>query len=333
MKKIVLVLTLIILFGGWYFFRGRQQPVLSGEESGDVKGVEKISTNLNSCFFPVERIGLVPVRKAGAGETYTRAHYAVALDVDSDTILFYQNGQKRTQVASLTKIMTAVLAVDKISDLSAPVTITAEAVNVPGTRVGCPGTGYCTGETLKIGEKVRANDLLKAALMNSTNDAATALGIHVSGTEDKFAELMNKKSAELGLKDTHFCRPSGLEYDGRESECYSTAYDMARLVAYSVKNPKYKVIWEYFRIPQADFYSVDGKFLHHIGNTNKLLESMPGCLGAKTGFTPLAGQSLFMASVDSAGKNPVVMVLLDDPYRFDDARALTDWIYTSYDWQ
>jgi len=255
---------------------------------------------------------------------------SVAIDADTGVILHYDNGRKRTQIASLTKLMTAILTVEHIKNLDDAVTITGEALNVPGTVVGCPTSVICNANRMYKGEKVHAGDLLKVMLLNSANDAATALGIHIAGSPDKFADMMNEKAREMGLVDTHFCTPSGLEIDGRENECYSSAYDIARIGAESLK---YDLIWQIMKIPDGVFYSTDGKYMHQMKNTDALLGNMSNCLGGKTGFTPMAGKSLLLASTDPTGKHKVISVLLNDERRWDDMRSLVDWIYANYEWK
>jgi serine-type D-Ala-D-Ala carboxypeptidase (penicillin-binding protein 5/6) len=260
------------------------------------------------------------------------AHSSLILDSDSGTILHYENGRERRQIASLTKLMTALLVMENIKDLSSPVTIDSEEVYIEGTKIGCPRSGYCISNRLKIGEQVTVENLMKAMLMNSANDAATALGKFVGGgNSDKFVDMMNERAQEMGLRDTHFCTPSGLEKDGSESECYSSAYDIARIASYDLK---YDKIWEIFRLPNnLEITSCDGSYTHTLLNTDMVMDTMPNCLGAKTGFTPLAGYSLLLVAADSTGKHKIISVLLDDPYRWQDVKTMVNWAFASYKWQ
>jgi len=284
-------------------------------------------------LFPVDSVftsGVVPVKKGNNRNLKIWAGSSVVIDVDSGTILHYDEGRKKTQIASLTKMMTAVLVIENIKNLEEEVTITKEPLLLPGTKVGCPTSGFCPSNRMYTGEKVKAIDLLKAMLMNSANDAATALGIHIAGSHDRFVQMMNDKAKSLGLKDTNFCTPSGLETDGKESECYSTAYDIARIAAYSLQ---YENIWNIMRIPEGRFYSCDGKYMHELKNTDMLIESMPNCLGGKTGFTPLAGKSLLTGATDPTGKHKIIAVILNDDTRWDDMKSLIGWVFTNYQWQ
>lgn len=308
------------------------QEVL-GEAKND-KDLSKGSENdLGRCdLFPPGQptTSYTPARKKGIPDLKLWAGSSVVIDVDSGTLLHYDSGRKRTQIASLTKMMTAILTVENIKDLDEEVTITSDALNVPGTVVGCPTSVLCTSNRMHKGEKVKAIDLLRVMLLNSANDAATALGIHIAGSPDKFADMMNEKAKTMGLKDTHFCTPSGLEIDGQEDKCYSSAYDIARISAYSLK---YNLIWDIMRMTDGQFYSTDGKTMHVMKNTDLLLGSIPNCLGGKTGFTPMAGKSLLMGSIDSTGKHRIMAVILNDEDRWEDMTRLVNWVFASYEWK
>ncbi|EKE21937.1 MAG: hypothetical protein ACD_7C00088G0006 [uncultured bacterium] len=309
-------------------FNSETVQMVKGESDSKVSPNEESLLTKHS--FPLA--AYVPVKKTQAPELDVfRAHASIILDADSGTILYYKNGKDERQIASLTKIMTAVLVVENIKDLDKEaITIDEEAVYADGTKIGCPSSGNCISTRLRIGETISARSLLKAMLMNSANDSAIALGKHIAGTQEKFAQMMNDKAKELGLKNSHFCTASGLEIDGRENECYSSAYDIARIAAFSMR---YKVIWDTFKIPDTAIYSMDGKISHDIMNTNRLLNEMPECLGTKTGFTPLAGKSLMLAAEDSTKKHKIIAVVLNDPYMWEDAREMANWAFKTHVWQ
>lgn len=259
------------------------------------------------------------------------AHALVVVDSDSGKILAGNHENDRRQIASLTKMMTAVLVMEKIPDLEEPIEIGEEEVYIEGTKIGCPRSGYCVSPRLKVGEKVSARDLLKATLMNSANDAAVALGKHISGSQEAFAELMNQKAEQMNLVNTHFCTPSGLEPDGHESECYSSAADIAKIAAYSMR---YEEAWKMFRFPNnTEIYSCDGQTSHTLINSDIALNEISNCLGAKTGFTPAAGYSLLMGVSDPSHLHRVIIVLLDDPYRWQDIRTAINWTFEAYSWK
>ncbi|QQS61451.1 MAG: D-alanyl-D-alanine carboxypeptidase [Candidatus Moraniibacteriota bacterium] len=273
---------------------------------------------------------ITPSLKKNYSETaFPTAHASVILDVDSGTILHYSAGKERREIASLTKMMTALLVMENIKNLDDVVTITQEMRSVEGTVIGCPRSGYCIDTRLQVGEKITVRNLMKAMLMNSANDAATSLGIHIDGSVDAFALRMNARAKELGLWDSNFCTPSGLEIDGKD--CYSSAYDIARIVA---KVFSYEEIRKFMNLPSGlVISSLDGKYSHQLLNTNALLGEYSGLLGTKTGFTPKAGYSLMAVAEDATGKHKIVAVVLDDPYRWDTIKDMFSWAFISYEWK
>jgi D-alanyl-D-alanine carboxypeptidase len=309
-----------------------EKKVAIQENSGLVEGTEKSKSDSIAESAPPQVPVFQPVKKDTAATlAIPNAHSSLIMDADTKKVLYEGNGDERRQIASLTKMMTATLVMEKVSNLDEEVTIDEEAVYSEGTRIGCPRSGYCISQRLKVGEKISVLNLLKAMLMNSANDAAIALSKHISGTQDSFVDLMNKKAGELGLKDTHFCTASGLEPDGRESECYSSAHDIAYIAANSMK---YDLIWDIMRLPNNTVVSsADGTCNHTILNTDLVLNQITNCIGGKTGFTPLAGRSLLLAVADTTGKHKVISVLLDDPYRWQDIKTMVDWAFKSYEWK
>lgn len=264
------------------------------------------------------------------GLSIVTAHASIILDADSGRVLYENSADERRQIASLTKLFTATLVIERVKNLDEWVTIDEEAVYAEGTRVGCPRSGFCNGVRLSVGEQVSVRDLLKAALMNSANDAAIALGKHIGGTQEGFARIMNARAKELGLQNTNFCTPSGLEPDGREKECYSSARDVALITAHALK---YDILWDTMRMEKTFITSRDGQRSHEIFNTDELLGQFPHLIGTKTGFTPLAGYSLLAVAADQSQNHKVVAVLLDDPYRWQNIRSMFDWSFQAVDWR
>jgi len=338
-----LLFGLAIGFGGlgWVFFNqsdvAARNTVSEVSSDGIVQGAQNerspygVST-ATPAALPYG--GYQPLRRASASTlAVPDAHASLILDVDSGTILHYANGRERRSIASLTKLMTALVVIDATENLDAPVTITREALAVDGTVVGCPRAGYCIDDRLFVGEQVRVRDLLTAMLMNSTNDAATALAIHVGGSQEKFVARMNARAEELGLRDTRFCTPSGLDIESQENLCYSTAYDIARVATHLLTYPAYAIVWETMRREETTITDIIGTRTHRILNTDELLGRMDGLLGAKTGFTPQAGRSLLLAATDPSGTHKIIAVLMDDPYRWRDVQEMIAWAFHSYEWQ
>lgn len=302
------------------------------EETAQVKGVSDIlspeplvveSRQLATTFQP-------EFKEFSPRIAIVTAHASIIMDAESGKVLYARNAEERRQIASLTKLFTATLVMERIKDLEELVTIDEEAVYAEGTRIGCPRSGFCNGERLKVGEKISARNLLKAALMNSSNDAAIALGKHIGGTQEGFAQIMNERALSLGLKNSHFCTPSGLEPDGREHECYSSAADIAKIAVHALNFPE---IWEIMRMEKQFIYSADGQYAHEIFNTDQLLGQFPNLVGTKTGFTPLAGYSLLAVAEDSSQNHKVIAVVLDDQSRWQSIQSMFDWSFEAFDWK
>lgn len=324
----------IVGFFSYSFLKNKKEDMMVA-----VKGVESSrrelaftekKTNINFEQL-IQDIPDAPQKKSTAGTFYTRSKSAIVIDAKTHTILHDQNGKMRTAIASLTKMMTAIIVVENIKKLEEEIVmIDKEMVAVEGTKIGCPRTGYCVSNTLQVGEKISAQSLLEAMLMNSANDAAIALAKHIAGSQEEFAQLMNKKVKEIGLEDTHFCNPSGLDDESHPGGCYSSAYDLARIVAYSFQ---YDKIWKIMKIKEKDVIAENMNLIHHILNTDILIDQLPNCLGGKTGFTYEAGKSLMMAAHHPQNtENRVVSVLIDNPYRWQDMPELINWIFQAYDW-
>jgi len=325
----------IILVDGYYMLKkyseSRLNPVQLVEDQSAIPPVEakkpdpiKAQASDNPEYQPV-RNDEVP------NLVIPTAHAFVVIDADTGQVLAGNHETDQKQIASLTKMMTAILVMERIEDLEEPVEVGEEEVYIEGTKIGCPRSGYCISPRLKIGEKITAKSLLQAMLINSANDAAAALGKHISGSQEKFADLMNQKAELMELTDTHFCTPSGLEPDGRESECYSSASDIARIAAYSMR---YNEIWNMFDYPNnCEITSCDGQISHTLLNTDVAMSDIPGAMGAKTGFTPAAGYSLLLGASDATKLHRVVVVVLDDPYRWQDIRTAINWTFEAYSWE
>ena len=241
-----------------------------------------------------------------------KAKSAIAVNAETDTIIYEKNIQEKLPVASLVKLMTALVVLDEV-DLESQVIISRNAVAAEGNK-----------GNLKADEKITVRNLLHLLLVNSSNDAATALAEHISGSENKFTELMNKKAKTLGLKNTRFANPTGLDKEGN----YSTAYDLTKLVKSVLDEP---LLLEIMRIQTADVFSVDGINIHHLSNTNKLLGKLPGIniIGGKTGFTNQAGECLILITSHPENNQKIISVILGSDDRFGEMEELVNYSLTN----
>lgn len=240
---------------------------------------------------------------------------ALAMDVGTDFKLYEKNPAKRMPIASLSKIMTALVVLEN-RNLEETVTISPRAMAAFGDKRG-----------LVAGEKIRLEDLLRLMVIDSNNAAAVALAEHTGGSVENFVALMNAKAAVLGLKDTKFVNPTGLDVSGEDN--YSTAYDLAQLTDYALPQG---IFWEMSRTPSATVYSIDRKQKHTIKNTDELLGQMDNVYGGKTGYTVDAGECLLLVSQSADKKHKVISVVLNAEDRFAETKRLTDWVFNVYSW-
>jgi serine-type D-Ala-D-Ala carboxypeptidase (penicillin-binding protein 5/6) len=240
---------------------------------------------------------------------YSRA--AIAIDVDTNKVLFEKDSTVRVPPASTTKIMTALVSKDIFRPADV-LTVTKQAM-VGGSTMG-----------LTLGETMSYRALLYGMMLNSGNDAAFTIASNYSeGGIPAFMEKMNAKVAELGLMDTHFQNPSGFD----APDHYSSAYDLAQIAREAVKDP---TIAKVIGTKDTEVMSWDKMHRHDLANLNELLGE-DGVIGVKTGTTDLAGES-FVGLVERDG-HQVITVVLNSPDRFGETKALIDWIYSNYDWK
>lgn len=245
-----------------------------------------------------------------ANELKLNARIGLIFDRNSKTILYEKNGLKQVPMASTTKIMTAIVVLEN-SNLSDIVTISKKAAGTGGSRLG-----------LKVNDKITVHDLLYGLMLKSGNDAAVALAEHVAGGIDKFADLMNKKASEMGLVNSHFATPHGLD----QEKHYTTAYELACMADYGLNIPKFKEI-----VNSKSYNITINARSSLIGNTNELLGSLNGVYGVKTGFTNGAGRCL-VTSCKRDDLDIITVVLGADTKKIRtlDSMKLIEYAYQNY---
>ncbi len=232
------------------------------------------------------------------------AQAAIVINAGTGEVLFEKNADSQMLIASTTKIMTALVVLENCA-LDDMVKITSESANVEGS------SAY-----LVAGEEMSVRELLYCLMLSSGNDAASALAIHVSGSIEDFAVLMNEKAKELGLENTSYKNPHGLDADGH----YSSARDLATLTAYALENN------DFLDIVSTKTATVGSRTLT---NHNKLLWSVEGAIGVKTGYTMAAGRIL-VSAVDRDGMR-FICVTIDDPNDWEDHTAIYEKLYGEYE--
>ncbi len=242
---------------------------------------------------------------------YMTADAAILMDAKTGEVLYEKNGKKREYPASMTKIMTCILSLESgRSDLA--VTITDFAADVEATRVD-------------VGLQARLKDLTRQMMLISDNGAALAIAETLGGSEENFAAMMNAKAKEIGAFSTHFVNPNGMP----DKDHYSTAYDIALIAAYGLKNPEFRKI-----VATKDstiYYLKPLGYTIYCENTNDLLYDYPGCTGLKTGWTSAAGACL-AASARRGDKELIAVVMHadDEDARAKEAAALLDYGFYAF---
>lgn len=248
---------------------------------------------------------LIPAASAQvSGPPELSAQCAILVDGESGRVLFEKSAHQERAIASITKLMTALVAVEYGGALEEQVTIRPEWTGIEGSSL-----------YLKAGEIVTLETLLYGLLLHSGNDAAVALAAHCAGSVDAFVDRMNERAAELDMEQSHFTNPNGLSEEGH----YSTAHDMALLARACCEN---EIV---AKIAATRSITLGTRtFTNH----NKLLWRYEGCTGMKTGFTEAAGRTL----VSSAQRNgrTLIAVTLNAPNDWADHAALFDYGFETY---
>ncbi len=232
----------------------------------------------------------------------TSAKAMCVIDKDSKRVLYSKNENTSLPMASTTKVVTAITVIQNCSDLNEYIQVDDSAIGVEGTSI-----------YLRKGEIIKVKDLLYGLMLRSGNDAATALAIHVGGSVESFADMMNNLAGLVGAKNSHFVNPHGLD----NPKHYTSAYDLALITAYALNNPIFK------EIVSTKTHTIEETNLsdkRYLTNKNKLLSTLEGCCGVKTGYTSKAGRCL-VSAIEREGATRVCVVLNCGPM-FEESRAL-----------
>ena len=266
-------------------------------------------------------IGPRPFIQSNSTEAIAYAKNYVLVDSDTGIVLAGQNEHNKVPIASTTKIMTAILVLEnyKLDDI---ITISQKAA----TEIGATAD-------FQTGEKITVRNLLEAMLIKSVNGAADAFAEHMNNPNEtgmtKFVQMMNAKAKELGMKDTQYHDPAGLDVTG-----YSSAYDLYLATKYALTKPTFAQI---VTIKETSVTDVTGMITHTLQNSNRLVRDWdyPGAIGVKTGYMPEAGHCL-VGAAKRDGHTLIAVVLSTDadtaPASAEEARRLLDWGWQNVYW-
>ncbi|MGE4282909.1 MAG: D-alanyl-D-alanine carboxypeptidase family protein [Clostridia bacterium] len=254
-------------------------------------------------------ISILNVQPAFADTPSVSASSAIVMDTVTGRVIFEKNAQQKRTMASITKIMTAIVALEN-GNLDDIVVTGPNAAHVEGSSIW-----------LEEGEKQKLEDLIYGIMLSSGNDAAIAIAEHIGGSIEEFAKMMTQKAKDIGAINTSFKNPNGLDEDGH----YTTAYDFALITRYALKNKKFAEIvkTEKRQIPWEGH-----KWNRVLTNHNKLLNMYEGCDGVKTGYTKKSGRTLVSSATRDGWQ--VVVVTLNAPSDWEDHKKMFDYAFSKY---
>lgn len=267
------------------------------------------------CFFFVIVFGLTLVSglllhvNSLSSEAMSSAKSMCVMEKSTNRVLYSKNSKTKLPMASTTKIMTAITAIENCQDLDRTFEISPKSVGISGTSI-----------YLRQGEVMSIRDLLYGLMLVSGNDASVAIGEQIAGSSKKFVELMNQTAKNIGALNSHFDNTHGLD----SKTHYTTAEDLALITSYALKNQVFKDI---VSTKNIKITNKDGK-TRYLKNKNKLLTSLDGCCGVKTGFTDDAGRCLVSAC--ERDNMTLVCVVLNCGPMFEESKELLEKGFSEY---
>ena len=277
-------------------------------------------------FFLFLILGITTYAKEDKEPESLYAQSAVLMDADSGRVLFEKNGYEIMAMASTTKIMTCILALEE-GNVDDVVTASTNAATQPKVHLG-----------MKEKEQFFLRELLYSLILESHNDSAVAIAEHLADTVEKFANKMNQKAKELGCKNTYFITPNGLDAVDEQGIHSTTAADLARIMSYCIKESPMKQ--EFLKITGTEnhsFSNVDGSRMFNCSNHNTFLTMMDGAISGKTGFTGKAGYC-YVGAVTRGNRTFVVALLAcgwpnNKNYKWKDTLELMEYAIENYTYQ
>jgi D-alanyl-D-alanine carboxypeptidase len=309
--RIIFVTTIlgVIIWGAVFFIFSKVYSYDKPQPSLTWQGSTR-----RAFLLPVTESSYLPIRDFNVPEPVLDAKAAALFDVRSGRFLYSKNINQRLPIASITKLMSAVIILENL-DLNDVFTVSVEDVNVDGR-----------GADFYKGEQLRGSDLFKIMLIKSSNDAALVFATAVQKRGIDFVAKMNEKAQTIGMFNTQFADPAGLN----DQETFSTASDLIKLVNYA---SGYNLISEVLKTKSATIASVDGKIVHHFINTNRLLGQVPDIIIGKTGYTDNALETMVLKVGINNGRDSIISVILGSRDRFAETEKLIKWAKIAYRWE
>lgn len=316
-KRIILLLVLVALVMFGYYQCSIMEPFFNENQKTLIQLSQKEQKEKNDIYYS----GLDSEKyksQSNQDELKLSAKSALLLDATSNRVLYEKDGFNEMPMASTTKIMTCILALEN-GNLDDVVTFSQKAASMPDVQLKANAGDFFT-----------LRDLLYSLMLESHNDTAVAIAEHIGGSVEGFASMMNAKAEELGLEHTHFVTPNGLDADAH----YTTAYDLAVLASYAIKNEDFIDITN---TPSWTFKTIDQKKSYAVSNKDKFLYMMEGAFGIKTGFTSKAGYC-FVGALRRGDRTYISVVLASGwpphkGYKWKDTQALMNYGIKYFDFQ
>lgn len=303
-------ITIIVLFVVNFFFVFKN----SHDNTAVISFTEDyVNENQQAFILPISEPNYIPVLDSNIAEPLINAKSALVYDTRSGRFLFEKNSDIKLPIASLTKIMSAVIVLERFN-LDDIVTISEDSIRVDNEK-----------QDLYLGEKISVRNLLKLMLIESSNDAAYALAAYVKTNGTDFVQVMNLKAQSLGMVNSNFIDPAGLN-----DNAHSTVKDLIKLVEYSLN---YQAIWDISAEKTEIIESSDDKIKHTARSTNLLIGLIKDFVGGKTGYTEGAGQCMILVANVPDYPSKIVSIVLGSNDRFGDTQKLIDWARQAYKWQ
>ena len=287
--------------------------VMDSSQNNNFVNAELAFNSSQAYLLPISEPSYFPIFDSSKIKPIIDAKAGLVYDARSGRFLFAKNPRIKLPVASLTKILSAIVVLENL-DTKEAVVVPKEALRVDEEK-----------QSLYLGEEITVQNLLKLMLIESSNDAAYALSWYANGKGINFVNKMNEKAKLLIMDDSNFIDPAGLN-----DNAYSTPEDLVKLVKYAFK---YDLIWEILTEKSVIVKSIDSKIEHKVESTDQLLGVIPDIFGGKTGNTDGALGCMILV-VDIPEKNDkLISIVLGSRSRFDDTKKLIDWAKFSYRWE